>query len=807
VSTELHIKKSTALLHWYESSVRSFLERQVPDAVGSLDQEMGRLKEALSASTDTHVCLVGDSGIGKSTLLNSLIAGDRTIVPSGGVGPLTALATEVRYSTEPHLRASYHRKQHLWRVAAALNFHVARSKKSPDIPIGADSEPPELTPQDQEEIKAEVASALDESNEASGRKLDEFTRMARLMVTGSQNEQRSLEYLADALSVACAVKPRWGSELSIEDQKRIVRVSSALQMAADATPLQVREGEDKKGFRELLREHSAGFLSPLIERIEVGWPSELLRGGLVMVDLPGVGVVGDVYKLETQRFVREKARAVILVVGRSGPTESVMDLLRTTGFWDRLLLSSDDPSADPCNLILVVSRMDDLANEYWFQLEPDDEGRRPRSKSDVFVEKSSQISREMRAQFEQQLATFVPSEGSEAIRHGRESARAALLESFKLFPVSAVEYRRLLAKNEEDRGFLTSTDESGIPPLATALRALAESHDKLRSQRIEGLTLQFAGLIAGHVDSLEAVWRSDRATEEAERIRAALDVVLEEKTRQLSDRRSSFRTFLNQTVPAQIRIAVLEAKEEARKDVQRYLRSLRDAHWATLRAAVQRGGTYYGARHIDLPGDIGVRFQDPVAAVWSQSLLKAIRKETYSLATDARELVVQICDWAAREQGAFVDEKVIEAQRKAVSAQAERLREVGKDAIEELRSVVKTEVVEAIEKPIRAVCKKFVDDNQHVGPGVKSRILDLFEALASDATDAAGKPTERILSANYANVNTDIKNAFEEWGEPLQSVADAIVERHEDRMKRSDAQKRAKVLSAIAEIRSTAPAL
>jgi hypothetical protein len=39
-----------------------------------------------------------------------------------------------------------------------------------------------------------------------------------------------------------------------------------------------------------LKAHAAGFLSPLIEEIHVGWPSDVLKAGVTLVDLPGAGL-------------------------------------------------------------------------------------------------------------------------------------------------------------------------------------------------------------------------------------------------------------------------------------------------------------------------------------------------------------------------------------------------------------------------------------------------------------------------------------------------------------------------------------
>jgi GTP-binding protein EngB required for normal cell division len=788
---------------WYRAAAREFLAEHIPEQVAPLDDDDARINAALSERDETAICLVGASGIGKSRLLNAIVAQDKTIVPSGGVGPLTALATVIRHSEAPHLLAEYHPRKHLWRVASALSFQIARDRKLPNAERVLD--PEELGPDEKEETKEDVAAATEQDAPGTPSRMDEFVRTARLMVAGSQDAQRPIEYLADALSVVCGVKPHWGTDPRMEDAHRIARLKRAVQMTAAGTVLRQEQGADPKAFRELLRDHAAGFLSPLIRRIEVGWPSPVLKDGLVLVDLPGVGVAGDVYKKETQRFVRELARAIVVVVDRSGVTEAVMDLLRSTGYWDKLVLSSDDPQADPCALILVVTRVDDVASQDWRDLAEDENGRKSKARHVVFDEVRERMRHSMRQALEQQLELFMETTGSESIREGRKIAGRAIMESLRIHPVSAIEFRKLIADNDEDRAFLKGTDQSGIPLLSSDLSDLSRMQRARRSERLQRLVSRFAESIDGHLGAIESSWRSNRAAEEAERIRAALQKVLDEKQEEFTIRRASFRTFLGKTVPAKIDVAVHEAKDEAQRGISKYLKSLQDAHWSTLRAAVRRGGTFDGARHIDLPADIALRFQDPVAAVWSQSLLKEIRQETYGLAKDTRQMIEEVCDCATREANAFVDPKVIETQKKLASTQVERLREVGKEAIEELREVVKVKVAEAIEKPIRSACRKFVNEQHDVGTGTKYRILELFHQLATETADLASVPASATLKTNYESVEKEIRRAFKEWSDPIGSVANAIVERHEDRARRSDSQKRAKVLAALDSVRSSLP--
>src|SRR5689334_10052308 len=69
------------------------------------------------------VCFLGQAGVGKSTLVNSLVAGCETILPQGGVGPLTAQATSVSYASRPSFKAEYHPPLALSRLVAGLEMH------------------------------------------------------------------------------------------------------------------------------------------------------------------------------------------------------------------------------------------------------------------------------------------------------------------------------------------------------------------------------------------------------------------------------------------------------------------------------------------------------------------------------------------------------------------------------------------------------------------------------------------------------------------------------------------------------------
>lgn len=808
--------KDVDVLVWFEQYAKPFLQKYGPERLSSLESDYLRLKRLMEKPEAVTICFLGNSGVGKSTLLNALAAGDRQVLPAGGIGPLTAQATEVRYNPERQFRVTYHPKGHLWKLTFALEARLNAEKREAMRMSGGACD--ELLPNGSdlavELTAADIADAIDRANvDGDAREvevlhdgLDGYIKQAKNIVCGDQFSDRSLNYLVDALRLACGQAIKWNSQIDGMDLERIKRVQQILKSPKSDRTHERREGSDPAGFLHDMVDHAAGFLSPLIERIEVGWPSDLLQSGVVLVDLPGVGIAQDAYRNVTSSYVREKARAVIVAVDRAGPTESTVELLRTSGYWERLIGASDDPASDACAMLIAVTRVDDVTQTEWEKRVSALPPGAPRPKKrEVFAQLVEEFKPRMKAQISEQLAKIGES-SNKSVNTAREQARASILDSLEIHPVSAPELKKILADDEDARPFLSDIEQTGVPKLQRSLMTLAANERAARMEEIQTVTERLATALHGEIQLIASTWQEDnRAESEAERLESALKPVLDDKKGEYRARAAAFREYLEETVQAKIEALVLEARSVAEEEVAKYLYRLRNAHWATLRAAVRRGGSFYGSQNINLPEDITSYFQEPMAAVWGQKLLRDMRKRTGDLSDDLVQMVQELCDWANEHGGATVNKKMLATQQERIVLLAEQMKSVGKEAVDELRDTVKNELAKTIRGPIKASCDKFVREGNDLGPGVKYRIIELFNSLARTATESAKGPAIKILTENAARVRADIQAELRTGGNPIQDTGDLIVEKHEDRIRRSDAQRRRGVLREVQEVISNYP--
>jgi hypothetical protein len=250
-----------------------------------------------------------------------------------------------------------------------------------------------------------------------------------------------------------------------------------------------------------------------------------------------------------------------------------------------------------------------------------------------------------------------------------------------------------------------------------------------------------------------------------------------------------------------------KAKESARSEISRYIRSLRDVHWGTLRAAVRREGTFYGARSINLPDDFARMFVEPVADVWGKSIIQEIRKRTKEFAADCERMIVRVADWC-RAEGTRVPPKLLDAQVEALRTDIKQIDLAGRDVINSLREQVKNQLIVVIRKPIKRKCDGFVKAGKDIGPGVKARMLDeVFEKLIGETTDAASDAAEALLLQCFELVRQELGQVMKDLDDPLENATEAILSTHRSRLERADARNRERVLGAAAHLIEVCPAL
>lgn len=771
------------LLRWFDSTARPFLAAHAPDRLPMLEEERGRIQNLLSRRRDMTVCVLGGSGIGKSTLLNALVADGRTVLPAGGIGPLTAQATAVTYSDVPSFKVRYHQKLSLWRLAfsleSRLEYERTQAAASTASVVGrgapdfSDDLAKELSEEDREDAihRVLVGNEGENPSPSTSGTLDGLVKQARLIVTGDQFSARGLPYLVDALRSACEVQMKWGSEISAEDMRRIVRLRSVLALARENVEHSRHQSGEGDAFMSDLKDHAAGFLAPMIERIQVGWPSELLRSGIELVDLPGIGVANDAYREVTREYIRDKAHVVIVVVDRAGPTESVIDLLKSTGYWDRLVGATDDPEADSCVLLLAVTRVDDVAWTTWGQARA--EGRKP-SKREVFAQTVAEFRLRMKAQAAEQFEQIAIS-SNETVQMAREAARKRILDSLEVHPVSAPEFAKIMANDDDDLPALKSVEETGVPDLQGSLTALGRreharqaAHLRIVGERLLTATSSELRIVRASLKSVE------HSAEAEQKFRQELEVFAKPKREEYDRRVGAFREFMDSTLAARIDGLVAEAREAAESEIKTLLKGLETAHWVTLQAAVRRGGTHFGTRRVNFPDDIAGRFQEPMAAVWSLKLLKDVRSRTEAFTSDIDQIVDEICKWSFTHDPGSMDRDLLSSQRQRVISLAAQLNDVGKDAANNLRDVVKTRLGDAIRPAIFEACRQFVLKGQHQGTGVKKRILELFNDLARSTMKAAEEPARRILHECCQPIREEIREAFKRMGHPIDSTIATI---------------------------------
>ena len=789
------------LKQWFFDKAKPALAKiEKREVVESFEKQADSLDKQLEQQSELfQICVLGQARVGKSTLINTLVADTGIVVPSGGGdGPLTANALCISYGESKCFEVQYHGKKIINQIRFVLEAKQRKAKQeSGEIDGQGDA--------DDQTVLDEIADFIKGTDEDKKSATDESIKRAKILVTGSQNEIRTLEYLVDAMCYIQGIEARYNSDFSNDDMKRLQDVRQAVEIGSKRDPkgrsyARIFEDLPEKNFAEELRKHACGCLAPLIVDMKIQWPSEILKGGLEFIDLPGIGIHNDIYESITSKFLRDKAKAIMLVTDSGGLRKNDAVLLRDSGFLNRLLHSGDDPTSDPVSLIVAVVKIDDVASENWRNDKEQNGGKALWTKVQHFDKIAKSLRDAVKRQLHEYLSDVWSTTDSE-MQTGKNAVIARLCEGVQVFPLSAPQYRLIVEFNNEpdadidERPFLKTEDASQIPALRTEITKIAQCYYRERELRLSGAVNRFFGQLRTRlVIAKEQLNLSDKhdAEENRQKVEIELNEFLTPQKDEFNARRGSFRNYLRETIPLQIADKVTIAAQKAQYEIFGYLEEMSTYPWATIRAAVRRSGTFIGARDINLPRDFSLRFEEPVAQVWSSHILRGLRDQTKQFANYQAEAVSEVLDWA-RKNKIKVTTKLLEALVDDVNQQRARLNAVGKEAIEELREQIRSELIRKIEGPIRKRCEKFVADGKDIGSGVKIRMLEMIKTLSKEIVDVASLPAKNLLTTRFKDVEKEIVMAFNQHHNPLDDAASALLQKFEyaqdrDRKKEEEIQ-------------------
>lgn len=752
------------LTTWAAGTPSAMIERWDPQRLTTVAELCSDLQRfAATDRAELAICFLGSSGVGKSTLINSLVDPQLQVVPQGGIGPLTAQATVVRYSAHPYLCATYHGARRINQLVFALDRYCERQRGL------AKQVHDELDTADEREIELALPLAdapIGEPAEVVSvqSRIRSYVSQAKQLVTGRQfsGDELPPEYFADSLRSALRNPARWGHAPLPEHEPFLTQVVDAISIGDEGQRWD-QTGEHRVLLAEVAR-HATGSIAPLIKTLDVGWPAHALRDGLVLVDLPGIGIANDEYRSVTSAWIR-RAMAVVLVVDKSGVTEASADLLRTTGFLNSILHRAPESTSVSPLLRVVAVKLDDVANAARATFKTQNPGVAPPPWIALFrkaCDESQELIHNQLTEVFDQSVTEAPTE----TKTERRDALEQMVSSMEVYPVSAIEYRKLHEDDSEDPPKIKVPQDSNIPALINSLSTLARQHgneliDAYRSTA-QRLFDSIERALARVKDDLSS---DERQLARFAELRSSLDAVIKPAADELKPRLGALRERLRGTIPQAIETEVERGVSAADHGVREYFRALRQVSWATLRATIRRGGVWVKSRPMDLPNELALRFEEPLTIAWRRGVVTPLRKALKEFASDIGRLLGKVIVWAGKQQGL----DVTQVRRFQAEAEAEvgGLVARAEVAAADLTKLAKQQLQAGIQEEIRMACQEFVDEHLDVGVGVKNRMFLFLDQIAPRVAQIARTTAARFFHEAYDAVLSQVTSGFQRFDDPL----------------------------------------
>lgn len=349
----------------------------------------------------------------------------------------------------------------------------------------------------------------------------------------------------------------------------------------------------------------------------------------------------------------------------------------------------------------------------------------------------------------------------------RRDALEQIVKSMEVYPVSAIEYRRLLDDDPEDPAKIKTPEDSGIPALTESLNMLAQRHRRELVEAYRWTARQLFETIDRALARVQDELSSDeRQIARLAQLRGSLDAAVRPAADALKPRLGATRERLRATIPQSIETEVERNVSVADRKVRQYFLSLRELPWGTLRATIRRGGVWVRSRPVDLPNELALRFEEPLAVAWRRGVLLPLQKALHEFGTDIGRFLGKVIVWAKTQGG--VDATHIQRFESGAEAEVKSLVNRGDLVTGDLTKIAKQRLHADLQEEIRGACQEFIDAGYSVGAGVMRRMHEfLDQELAPRVAQVARTTATRFFRQSYDDVLVQVAGGLQRFNDPL----------------------------------------
>ena len=764
----------------------------IEDEVGALRERVANLTSGADAldlglRSPYRLLVVGPSQAGKSTLIN-VIAGHR-VLPTAGAGDAKTLKeTVLTYSSkgERTLRVQYISRGKANERRFALESHARRQPGASNAFV--------KPWKDKERAKAKEGDdafdvARDEDRESAkaarrdlDRRYETLVMQIKTLIYPEIRDATEREGLpeADSRCLEDATVAEWadgwrlllgqetvaGGRFAELWKPRLAVAAQRLGKLADTRESAV----GKQAFRAAVEEHTAEGMAFLVERVELALPAADLEQ-MDVEDLPGVGNFGDpaadVARDVLATAMRERDLDGLLVVtAQNGLDRNTANLLAEASVLRRVLQGQTD-------LAIAITHVDQIARGWVQDLEDRgvDEDDLPEY-NEILRKAGERASGPQR----EKLVELLRQE-TEGVEEPEKSARvAAVLERTRIVGVeaSAAEAYRFGLGSKKRGAFATDYEGTGVSELIAHFKDRAEARHKGRLERVLDTTERISESVDADLRRLILDHDADEALQLAEAAREAYLEALKDSKLPLSNRWATIReraaTKLSDGIPGRLPLIQIRAQREASKKKRAVIRGCRSAgptrgmiHWATMRAALRWGGTWSGAHHLDLPGELAGALMPALLAGWRQlasdikGLLDGYQKGAEALLTDLDAAAQD----AARSAGLEPNRAAIADARKQLGNNLRVSLAALNAQMDQLNERVQQRLREVLKDHFEKECRRVIRKNPLGGPpGLTRRLLEGYDEIGEDAIEKGAEDGTQVLKGSLDELTKRIRQSL-----------------------------------------------